>query len=255
MQEKWNKVYSETPMFAEMWYPSDGIIKLVARYLQRRIGIDSYSKKREVGRVLDAGCGNGRYMAFFAEQGFEAYGVDLSGRAIEVARAWVKERGVKAHLEIGDISSLPFEDGYFDVVVSDGVLDHIPLSEAKKIMREFGRVLAKNGYVFITLRSTEDSGFEPNGRMPSNTQILQGGYEKGFLQHFFDLGEIKELFGGFKVFDIELHEERFPDLFTVDKAFIQSFKGERKYIDFSKPVELNLKYARWYIAAEKEVSQ
>ena len=87
--------------------------------------------------------------------------------------------------------------------------------------------------------------------MDHNTFVLQEGYEKGIIQHYFDLEEIKELLEGFKVFDIELYEDRFPSAFTVDKAFLQSSKGTKKYIDLSKPLDVNLKYSRWYIAAEK----
>ncbi len=105
--------------------------------------------------------------------------------------------------------------------------------------------------IYITLRSTEDSEFGRGEKVAHNTFVLQEGYEKGIIQHYFDLEEIKELFEGFKVFDIELYEERFPSVFTVDKAFLQSSKGTKNYIDLSKPIDMNLKYSRWYIAAEK----
>ena len=118
-------------------------------------------------------------------------------------------------------------------------------------MMEIKRILAPNGGEYITLRSTEDSEFCIGEKVDHNTFVLQEGYEKGIIQHYFDLEEIKELFEGFKIFDIELHEERFPSLFTVDKAFLQSSKGSKKYIDLSKPIDMNLKYSRWYIAAEK----
>ena len=84
-----------------------------------------------------------------------------------------------------------------------------------------------------------------------NTFVLQKGYEKGIIQHFFGLEEIKELLKGFKIFDIKLHEERFPSIYTVDKAFLQSSKGVKKYIDLSRPINMDLKYSRWHIAAEK----
>jgi SAM-dependent methyltransferase len=249
MEEKWKDVYSKR--FGGMWTPSEGFVKFSARYLQRRVGIDAYDIKRKIGRILDAGCGIGRHIVFFAEQGFDVYGVDISKEAIEIANAWVFKKGLKADLRVGDIEKLPFDDRYFDVVISHGVLDHITFSKAKKAMEEIGRVLAANGYLYITLRSTEDSEFGRGEKVEHNTFVLQEGYEKGIIQHYFDLDEIKELFEGFKVFDIEIYEERFPSVFTVDKAFLQSSKGDKKYIDLSKPLDMNLKYSRWYIAAEK----
>lgn len=249
MEEGWNKVYSET--FGGQWYPDEGIVRFAARFLQRRSGIDVYDKKREVKRILDAGCGNGRHIILFAEQGFDVWGIDISEKAIEIANAWIAKRGLEAHLKVGDIGTLPFENGYFDVIISFGVLDHIPFSEAKRIMKEIGRVVAKNGYIYITLRSTEDAEYGRGKKIENNTFLLQEGYEKGIIQHFFNFKEIKELLKGFNVFDIELYEQRFPDLYTIDKYFLQSSKGERKFINLSEPISLGLKHARWHIAAEK----
>jgi len=249
LKEGWDKVYSEA--FGGQWCPDEGVVRFTARFLQRRVGIDAYEKKREVRRVLDAGCGNGRHIVFFAEQGLDVWGLDISEKAIEIAKAWVVRKGLEAHLEVGDIGALPFENGYFDVVITFGVLDHILFSEARKIMAEIYRVVAKGGYIYISLRSTEDAEYGRGKMDAKNTFVLQEGYEKGIVQHFFDLEEIEDLFKGFKIFDIELHEQRFPEIFTTDKAFVQSSRGVKKYLDLSRPADLGLKYARWHIAAER----
>jgi len=61
----------------------------------------------------------------------------------------------------------------------------------------------------------------------------------------------KELLDGFKIFDIERYDQKFPDAYTVDKAFLQSSKGIKKYFDITKPLSLDLQYSRWHIVAEK----
>lgn len=247
--KKWNAVYSKR--FGGTWYPNEGVVRFAARYLQRRIGIDLYDKKRKVGKILDVGCGNGRHIVFFAEQGFDAYGIDISDKAIEIAKAWLAKKGLKAHLKVGDIEKLPFKDKYFDVVVSNEVLDHVPFSKAKKAIQEIRRVLTGGGYIYTTLRSTEDSEYGRGEEVDRNTFVLKEGYEKGLIQHFFDLEEIRELLAGFKIFDIEIYEQKFPEMYTVDKAFLQSSKGIKKYINLSQPTRFGLKYSRWHIAAEK----
>lgn len=249
MEAKWEDVYSKT--FGGQWYPSEGTVRFVARYLRRRVGIDVYDKKRETKRVLDAGCGNGRHVIFLAEQGFDVYGIDISAAAIEIANAWLAKKGLKAHLEAASTTKLPFTDGYFDVVVSFGVLDHITFPEAKTAIAEIRRVLADDGYLYITLRATEDAECGRGEQAGKNTYLLQEGYEKGIIQHFFDMGEIEELLDGFKIFDIERYDQRFPDVYTVDKAFLQSSKGIKKYFDITKPLGFNLQYSRWHIVAEK----
>lgn len=249
MKKTWNNVYKK--QFRATWYPMDGVIRFTARYLKRRIGIDLYDIRKEAKRVLDVGCGNGNHVVFFAEQGFDVYGLDISKEAIEIARAWLHKRDLNAHLEVGNVTRLPFEDKFFDVVISHGVLDHVKFAEAKEAMQEIRRVSAEDAYLYVTLRSTWDSECGRGQEVEKNTFILQEGYEKGIIQHFFDLDEIEELLAGFRIFDIECYEQKFPDVFTVDKAFFQSSKGQKKIIDVSNRLDLNLKYSRWHIAAEK----
>ncbi len=249
MNKKWEEIY--TQKFAGTWYPNEGVVKFVARYVQRRMGIDKYDVRKEIEKVLDLGCGNGRHAVFFAEQGFNTYGIDISEEAIKIAKAWLDEKGLKADLKVGDIEKLPFKDNSFDLVVLSGSLDHILFSKAKEIMKEVRRVSAPGAYVYVTLRSTEDSEFGRGEKVERNTFILKEGYEKGIIQHYFDLEQIEELLGGFKIFDIEMHDEKFPSIFSVDKAFLQSSKETKWQLDL-KNIDISLKCSRWYIAAEKE---
>ncbi len=146
-REIWNEVYTKK-RFGGTWYPNEGVVRFTARYLKRRVGIEVYDVKKDVRRVLDVGCGNGRHVVFFAEQGFEVYGIDISKGAIEIANAWLAKKGLKADLRVGDVEKLPFDSEYFDMVILAEVLDHVPLSKAKKAMEEIRRVLAPNGYIY-----------------------------------------------------------------------------------------------------------
>ncbi|MGA2461294.1 MAG: class I SAM-dependent methyltransferase [Candidatus Bathyarchaeia archaeon] len=247
-QEKWDEIY--TKRFGGMWYPDEGLVRFVARSLRRRVGVDAYEEKRPVGKVLDAGCGHGRHLVFFAEQGFEIYGADISKDGLQVARAWLRKRGLTAYLQAGDLTKLPFRPETFDVVVSYGVLDHIHAGQAVEAMHEFGRVCTKGAYVYVTLRSTEDCEYGRGEKTERNTFVLQEGYEKGLIQHFYDLQDLSELLKGFRVLDIECHEESFPRSFSVDKAFLQSSRGFGGQVDLSNLGSF-LKYSRWHIAAEK----
>lgn len=75
-------------------------------------------------RVLDVGCGAGRFMDVAARLGADVVGVDASG-AVDAALANLAgERGVD--LVQADVYALPFARGTFDLVYCIGVIQHTP---------------------------------------------------------------------------------------------------------------------------------
>jgi len=55
-----------------------------------------------VGRVLDVGCDTGEHALMAASLGYQAVGVDMSMRAIELAKTKATERGVEARFVVAD---------------------------------------------------------------------------------------------------------------------------------------------------------
>lgn len=83
------------------------------------------SRAGERARVLDLGCGNGLAVDVFAAGGIDAWGADLSA-----LRKWQwKQRVRRERLVVANALRTPFADGYFDVVISSGVLEHIGVEE------------------------------------------------------------------------------------------------------------------------------
>jgi len=98
-------------------------------------------------RVLDAGCGGGRYARIAARFGAQVYAVDLS-QAVERAAELLREFP-NAHVIQADLTSLPFPRDFFDAVYSIGVLHHTPDTRAS--MRAVLRHLAPGGTLSIWL--------------------------------------------------------------------------------------------------------
>lgn len=97
-------------------------------------------------RVLDAGCGTAYGSAILAGAGAEeVVGVDVAGEVLSAVRPRMPD-GVC--LEEGDVSSLPFEDGSFDLVVCFEVIEHVDDTEGT--LDEFARVLADKGVLAIS---------------------------------------------------------------------------------------------------------
>lgn len=95
---------------------------------------------------LDAGCGDGRYLAALAAELPERVaGVDISERILETAR---RQAPPGAELRQANLERLPFPDGEFDLVLSTQVIEHVldpPLAAV-----ELARVLRPGGVLVIS---------------------------------------------------------------------------------------------------------
>jgi ubiquinone/menaquinone biosynthesis C-methylase UbiE len=156
----------------------------------------------------------------------------------------------KPTLKTASVTKIPFKNNYFDVVISHETLDHMLISDAKNAIEEIKRVCSPGGYIYVSFRSTQDSEFGRGMEVDSNTFVLEKGYEKGLIQHYFDLEEILKLLKNLKIFDITLINEKFPSSYTIDKAFLQSSQSFKQYFDLNESIDIDNKNSRWHIIAE-----
>lgn len=102
----------------------------------------------EGDRILDLGCGNGRYYETVKGKGVDYVGVDNSERLIKLAQK--KHPGVK--FQTADALNLPFPDNHFDKVYSIAVLHHMPSREFRsQFLKEAKRVLKQEGLLILTV--------------------------------------------------------------------------------------------------------
>lgn len=77
-------------------------------------------------RLLDVGCGTGYILYTTAKYGAKIYGMDLSKKAVGVAKNLVAPMlGVTPFL-MADAQYLPFSDNNFDIIICSEVLEHLP---------------------------------------------------------------------------------------------------------------------------------
>jgi len=91
-------------------------------------------------KILDVGCGNGNYTAYFAHDNNTIYGVDINDfrqKRFSDKFKFKKYPGKK----------LPFKDNFFDLVVSFDVIEHV--EDDLLFVNEIYRVLKKNGAVYL----------------------------------------------------------------------------------------------------------
>jgi SAM-dependent methyltransferase len=113
--------------------------KKIEELLERELSL-----RPQGGRALDAGCGTGFNVGRLLQRGFSVVGVEPS-----IA---MRERAIRdnpaAKIIDGDIRSLPFADGSFDLVISIEVIRY--LENPADGLAEISRVLAPGGLAFVT---------------------------------------------------------------------------------------------------------
>lgn len=104
-------------------------------------------------RVLDVGCGKGFLLYDFTKvvPDLELQGIDISEYAIANAKEEIKDR-----LQLGNATSLPYPDNYFDFVFSITTLHNLPCYDLDKALREIERVSKKNKYICVESYRNEE---------------------------------------------------------------------------------------------------
>ena len=112
----------------------DRSLEELGRLLGPRKGL--IEKYRKPGRLLDIGFGDGSFLYFMQECGWDVAGVDFNQKMVELVGG---ELGVD--VRAGQLQDAGFEAGSFDVVTLWGVLEHVQspretLAEIKRITGE-----------------------------------------------------------------------------------------------------------------------
>jgi SAM-dependent methyltransferase len=97
------------------------------------------------GLLVDAGCGEGRWVRELRTLGYDVLGVDRSEKLIRTAR----DGDPDGCYQVGTLEKLPVADGAAAVVLSVNVLMHVV--ELDVALREFARVLAPGGTLVLGL--------------------------------------------------------------------------------------------------------
>jgi SAM-dependent methyltransferase len=167
-------------------------------------------EEKGVKRILDIGSGTGRHLIYFSKKGFEVYGMDASPKGISIAEQWLLEENLKAEIILHRMEEkFPYEDSFFDVVISIQVIHHNKMKDILITVSEIERVLRKEGIIFITFpRKGDGSGREDwkLTEIEKNTYIPQAGKERGLPHHFFTLEEIHDVFHSFEL--LEIYDDR-----------------------------------------------
>lgn len=98
--------------------------------------------------ILDVGCGTGELSLYFARQGHDVLGIDLSGVAVEQANQKAHWRGIDAHFLVWDALDLPrlASSGFTFRTVVDSAMFHLfGERERDRFIEGLGSVVRSGG--------------------------------------------------------------------------------------------------------------
>lgn len=97
---------------------------------------------RKTGRLLDSGCGAGVFLEEARAAGWEVWGTEFSEEAVKLCT----EKGIQMHQ--GSLLDSPFEPGFFDVITSFEVIEHI--HHVRSEAQSFNKFLRNGGLLYCT---------------------------------------------------------------------------------------------------------
>jgi SAM-dependent methyltransferase len=98
-------------------------------------------------RILEVGAGSGRDSIELARRGAHVTVIDYVPSSLEVVRRNAAAAGIPVTMVCGDGTGMPFDEGTFDVVFHQGLMEHF--KDERPLLRDNRRVLKTGGHVVI----------------------------------------------------------------------------------------------------------
>lgn len=134
----WDTFWEEKKDVGEVYSNSDRVARNLARVCEL-----------QGKRVLEVGAGTGRDSFPLIEQGADVFQLDYSINSLTIMKRIAAEAQMRSFILGGDTFCLPFQDGTFDVVFHQGLLEHFRKPEARALLAENIRVLKPGGLLLV----------------------------------------------------------------------------------------------------------
>jgi SAM-dependent methyltransferase len=164
---------------------------------------------REAGvrTILELGCGTGNDAARLADAGYSVTAIDLSGEAIEQARA---RFGSMVRFAVADMTQrLPFPGGGFDAVMSNVAMHMFPDGVTRAVLVEVGRIVRPAGLFLFHVNALEDRPLRARWQPARELEPDYVAEESGQTVHFFSEAYLRELLREWR--ELHLDSVQIPD--------------------------------------------
>ena len=129
-------------------YPTEFVVRT---FLASYPGL-AFLRPKFGDRVLDVGFGDGRNTVFLCDLGLNVSGIEIAQGIVDQARNRLMKLGHSADLRVGRNSRIPFDDDYFDCILSCHCCYYCDEGETlADNLTEYARVLRSGGYLVASV--------------------------------------------------------------------------------------------------------
>ncbi len=141
-------------------------------------------------RILIPGVGYGRNAKRFVENGFEVSGIEISERAIELAR----QNGLNFPIHHGSVTQMPFDGQVYDGIFCYALIHLLNKPERKAFLKCCYNQLAPGGFMIFVVASTRMSARGQGRKLSKDRFAVQKGInvffynDESVVREFLDFG-------------------------------------------------------------------
>ena len=146
-KKEWTNAYAKS----DMPFPSEYVIRMFkGKYPNCDLKLAGGYKGK---RLLDISCGIGRDLVLFNQLGFEELAAtEITEDIVRQAEKEMNKLNIPATIRVGRNSDLPFEERYFDYVLSWNVCYYLDADpDFSKHVKEYARVMKKDGILVFSI--------------------------------------------------------------------------------------------------------
>ena len=174
---------------AEVLYPDENLVRLLKKNLPP---LPQFS----LLAALDLGCGSGRHLKLLSDLGIKSFiGLDSSLNALLLSK-----KHSNCPLVLADNRHIPLKDNSVGIVIAWGSLHYSIKKDLPLMLGEILRILAPDGQVFATLRSSRDTYLKKGRHLGNNTWMTDLSDITGSIVSFYDEDELAGAFSLFRKF-------------------------------------------------------
>jgi tellurite methyltransferase len=150
-------------------------------------------------KVLDVGCGGGRNLPYFLQNGYQVYGIDPNPEAVaqvqSLAKTLAPDGNYTENFIVATAEDMPFDNNTFDLAICSAVLHFANDSNHfDAMLRSIWRILKPGGFLFARLAS--DIGIEHLVTPLKNSRYALPDGSERFLVNEQVLLEYTDVLGG-----------------------------------------------------------